>query len=78
MKIVSNQGKTGGLTLVELLLVLAMLAVLAAILLPNWSRSHKPLSIICISNLRQIYLGFQMSASDNGGRGIPHPKVGNE
>jgi prepilin-type processing-associated H-X9-DG protein len=68
MKIVSNQGKTGGLTLVELLVVLATLVVLAAILLPDFTGSHKAPFVVCMSNLKQVDLGFQMSASDNGGR----------
>lgn len=55
-------------TLVELLLVIAIIGLLAALLLPalsNAKASAKEAS--CLGNLRQLQAAFQMYASDNGG-----------
>ena len=53
-------------TLVELLVVVAILAVLAALLLPALGiGKNKARSVQCGSNLRQWGLAFRMYASDN-------------
>lgn len=67
MKSLSGKAKIGGLTLIEVLVTLAVLAVVAAVLLPTLSGSHKSPLFACMNQLRQIDLGFQISASDNGG-----------
>lgn len=67
MKTLSAKGKISGLTLIELLVVIAVIAVLYAMLLPHLSGSHKSRLIMCVNQLKQIDLGFQLSASDNGG-----------
>ncbi len=56
----------GGFTLVELLLVIAVIATLAAILLPVLSAAKKRGSqAVCINNQRQLALGMQIYINDN-------------
>lgn len=55
-------------TLVELLVVIALLAILAALLLPTLSRSKATAQRIqCVSNLHQLGLATQMYWDDNAG-----------
>jgi prepilin-type processing-associated H-X9-DG protein len=68
MKTLSAKAKISGLTLIEVLVVLAVLFILAAMLLPNLAGSHKAPLISCLNQLKQIGLGFQISATDNGGK----------
>jgi len=65
-----------GFTLVELLVVIAMLAMLAALLLPALSSAkEKALRAACLSNLRQIGLAIHTYAADNNSR-VPYgPKA---
>src|SRR5579862_7341521 len=52
-------------TLVELLTVIAIIAVLAALLLPVFSAARgSARSIVCVSNLRQIGLAIKMYDQD--------------
>lgn len=59
----------GGFTLLELLVVIAVIAILAGLLLPALAgvkaRGH---SASCKSNLKQLQLAWGMYADDNGGR----------
>jgi prepilin-type processing-associated H-X9-DG protein/prepilin-type N-terminal cleavage/methylation domain-containing protein len=60
----------GGLafTLVELLMVVAVIAILAGLLLPVLSRSRQTAQRLrCASNLRQLSLAAQMYWDDNNG-----------
>ena len=57
-----------GFTLVELLVVIAVVAVLAAMLLPVLSRARESArKAACQSNLRQIGTAFRLYASDYDG-----------
>ncbi len=65
-----------GFTLVELLVVIAVIAVLVALLLPALSSAkERGRRTVCLSNLRQIGIAIQSYAGDNGGK-IPYgPKA---
>jgi prepilin-type N-terminal cleavage/methylation domain-containing protein len=57
-----------GFTLVELLVVIVMIAVLAAMLLPSLAGSHKSTRINCVNNLKQVGLAFRLWEGDNDGK----------
>jgi prepilin-type N-terminal cleavage/methylation domain-containing protein/prepilin-type processing-associated H-X9-DG protein len=55
-----------GFTLIELLVVLAIVAVLAGLILPTLSRAREMgRRTVCLNNLKQIFLAFDMYATDN-------------
>jgi len=66
MKVLSTRKANGAMTLLEVLVVIATLVVVFAYLVP---RQHppRPVSVVCMSHLRQIDFAFLMYADENKG-----------
>jgi len=62
---VSHQ-KTAAMTLVEVFVVIILLAVLAAMILPALSRAKTGSHFHCVNRLKELGLGYQVWAGDNG------------
>ena len=63
-----------GFTLIEILIVVAIIAILAAIIFPAFSRARESgRAIACVSNLKQIGMALNMYAEDYDGF---HPIAG--
>jgi len=69
-------------TLMEFLVVVAIIAILMSILLPSMANARKAsMSAVSMSNLKQIYAGTMSYANEEDGRLFkggtnPHPRVG--
>ena len=56
-----------GLTLIELILVIGIIAVLFALLVPSLQRSRlQAKAVVCMSNIRQLNTVFSMYVTDSG------------
>jgi type II secretory pathway pseudopilin PulG len=59
--------RMGGFGFVELLIVIAILAILAAMLLPALAKAkQKAQRISCINNLKMLNIGYRLWAGDHG------------
>jgi prepilin-type N-terminal cleavage/methylation domain-containing protein/prepilin-type processing-associated H-X9-DG protein len=68
MKTPFAKAKVKAFTLVELLAVIFVIAVLAALLLPTPHSRQNPKEVNCLNNLKQIDTSFVVFADENQGR----------
>lgn len=68
MKTLSVKAKIRGLTLIEVLVVIFVLAVLATLLLPALERPYDYTESSCMNNQEKIAIAFIMFQGDNKGR----------
>jgi type II secretory pathway pseudopilin PulG len=68
-----------GLTLIELLVIVAVVAILAALLLPVLGNARdKAKRAVCVNNLRQINLGLRMYSDDSSDKAPQTPGTTND
>jgi Prokaryotic N-terminal methylation motif len=65
MKMLSAKAKISGLTLIEVLVVIFVIAFLFMMLLPGNRPKQRAPTVMCLNNQKQIALGFVMFNDDN-------------
>jgi prepilin-type N-terminal cleavage/methylation domain-containing protein len=68
MKIRQTTNQTRGMTLIEVLVVVVIVFIFAAMLIPTSHGGNKARRIACVNNLKQIGLAFRVWEGDNGGK----------
>src|SRR5580658_6367231 len=72
-----HQNRIQGFTIIELLVVLAVLSLLGCLLLPALARTRIQSSGTgCITSLRQMMVGWSMYKDDNNDILLPNSKLG--
>ncbi len=66
MKVRVAKRKTAGLTLIEVVVIIAVLALLVAMLLPALAAKRSRHQFNCVNNLREVGLRYQTWAGDYG------------
>lgn len=67
---------SSGFTLAELLVVLAIIAILVCLLLPVLTQARDTARMrVCASNLRQLGQAYRMYVDDNNGFAVPAPST---
>lgn len=60
------RGQNRGFSFVELLIIIAIIAIIAGLLLPALARAKsKSIQVNCMNNLRQVAIGFRLWSDDN-------------
>lgn len=68
MKTLPGNGKDSGLTLIELVVVIAVVAILIALLLPAKIHSGRQILAPCMNNQRHIAIAMTMFQDDHNGK----------